>query len=197
MTDIIRWSDIEETPIHAGHFRRQVELDTCYVAVHRYLPGGGGYDMHKHAETQAGIILTGNMGMLLHDGSRSMAAGHAYIIPGNEEHGGKADGAETLVLNFYVKPHLVPPVDGHSVDFNWSAGSAEQQAHGVRLAATDVPAGSPLPAPPRLGDEGFVVLLSGAMGDLKPVDAVRASAVAQQQMKAGPNGARLLYFTVN
>lgn len=108
----IEWSLHDEVECHPGHLRKQVSFDTCHVALHRYLPGGGGYEVHEHPELQAGIILYGEMAMEFPDGPRLLGPGDLYIIPGGIPHGGKAGGqAEALVLNLYLRPHLMVAED--------------------------------------------------------------------------------------
>lgn len=193
MSTQVRWATIEETPQHPGHYRRQVEYDTAYLALHRYTAGGEGYSPHSHAETQSGYVLDGEMAMILDGVAQTIPADHAYIIPGSSPHGGKAGGAESNVLNLYVKKHLAPVVSAPTPWLDWRAARAPFTAFGVRQSLFTLAPGASPPAPSAPVHDLFDLLLAGELGDLAVRDVVRG---ADASLKAGAKGARLFRMEI-
>jgi len=192
MSEAIRWAGIGETPQHPGHFRRQVEYDTAYLALHRYTEGGEGYAVHSHGETQSGYVLDGEMAMILDGDNQTISANHAYIIPGSSPHGGKAGAAQSNVLNLYVKKHLAQVVTAPTPWTDWRGPRAPFTAFGVRQSLIRLEPGASAPPAGKVHDV-FDVLLDGALGDLAPRDVVRGVDIG---LKAGPGGARLFRMEI-
>lgn len=203
----IQWSLLDEIECHPGHMRKQVSYETCHVALHRYLPGGGGYEEHRHPELQAGIILHGQMAMVFPDGPRQLDPGELYVIPGGVLHGGKGGGhTEALVLNLYLRPHLMvaEKPDIAFSDVERLRIEPLNTANSV-LRRIDLKAGDRLgPSQGNAADE-FDILLDGTAHygldqDAQPLsryDVVRRGSGENRVISAGPKeGATLIRISI-
>jgi quercetin dioxygenase-like cupin family protein len=189
MATLIRWRDLPEKEIHQGHYRCQVEYPTCYVALHRYTADGEGYAPHSHPETQAGYVLTGEMAMLFEDAAATVAEGQSYVIPTALRHGGKAASQESVVINLYVKRHLVPVPGDPVLHTLWRHGAPAVTASGVRQSLFDVPPGASAPAPTEKVEDSFDIVISGELEGLGKWDAIRHEGASTPP--AGTSGARI------
>lgn len=194
MSGFIRWADVPEKEIHRGHYRRQVEYPTCYVALHRYTGDGEGYGLHSHPETQAGYVLTGEMAMLFEGAPSAVFQDDSYVIPTALHHGGKAASAESVVINLYVKRHLVGPATDPVLRASWGAARKPALASGVRQSLFDLKPGEAPPKPDASVEDSFDVVLSGDFADLRNWDAVRHEDDAS--LRAGSRGARIFRMEI-
>ncbi|MCC5968990.1 MAG: cupin domain-containing protein [Pararhodobacter sp.] len=203
----IQWSLYEEIECHPGHMRKQVSYETCHVALHRYQPGGEGYEEHQHPELQAGIILYGQMAMVFPDGPRHLGPGELYVIPGGVLHGGKGGGqSEALVLNLYLRPHLMVAEEPRiSVsDLEGLRNEILKTANAV-IRRVDLKAGDSLPPSQDETADEFDILLDGTARygldqgarPLTRFDVVRRVGGEHDVISAGPNeGAALVRISI-
>lgn len=202
----IQWSLHDETECHPGHMRKQVSFETCHVALHRYITGGEGYEEHRHPELQAGIILQGQMAMVFPDGPKRLSPGELYVIPGGVLHGGKGDGlSEALVLNLYLRPHLMIAEDPKIALSDLERLRTEPlKTPNAVLRRIDLRAGETLgPSQDKMSDE-FDILLDGtakyglghAARPLSRYDVVRRVGGEHGVISAAPNEATLVRISI-
>lgn len=187
--------------------RKQVSYETCHVALHRYCAGGEGYDLHEHPELQAGIVLQGHMAMEFPDGPKRFGPGDLYVIPGGILHGGTGDGpSEALVLNLYLRPHLMA-AERPEIFVNDLEGlrGGELATVNAVLRRIDLEAGQTLSSSQSRTADEFDILLSGTArfglaADAQPLsqfDVVRRSEAGNKMIQAGPTeGATLLRISI-
>lgn len=101
---VIDWQNVSETEQQDGHYRRQLEFASCYLAVHRYEPQSEGHPLHQHGEVQVGHVMQGDLEVLGPDGSTIVKLGESHVVPSGAEHGIRAAaGKAAVIFNIYIK----------------------------------------------------------------------------------------------
>ena len=106
------------------------------------------------------------MAMLFESVPSAVAEGQSYVVPTALQHGGKAASQESLVINLYVKGHLVAAPGDPVLQTNWRSSTVAVTASGVRQSLFDVAPGETAPIPDKAVEDSFDVVLSGGLEGL-------------------------------
>ena len=74
------------------------------MVVFFHLEPGGAMSEHAHPHEQMGIVLEGEVEMVINGEKRIVRQGDAYHIPPGVLHGGSAYGSPARVLDVFVPP---------------------------------------------------------------------------------------------
>jgi quercetin dioxygenase-like cupin family protein len=70
-------------------------LSTADLAPNAVVPA------HSHPQEQAGVVISGELELTIGEETRRLKPGETYIIPGGEEHSGRAGDTPARVLDIF------------------------------------------------------------------------------------------------
>jgi quercetin dioxygenase-like cupin family protein len=92
---------LDTLPIWSGIIARRVEGREMTFAVVE-IDAHASAVMHKHANEQNGLLISGTMTFTIGDEIRELRAGDTYVIPGNVPHEATAGAEGAVVIDVFA-----------------------------------------------------------------------------------------------
>jgi quercetin dioxygenase-like cupin family protein len=110
-----RWEDLTEHAPIAG-IRGSVRSGTQLSSAIFHLDPGAVVPLHRHVAEEFGQVLSGTLELQVADTTSNLAAGEAFLIPGDELHAAVAGPEGCVLLECYAPPRnpFLPQDPGES-----------------------------------------------------------------------------------